>query len=355
MTITENIDGLREGAANCVLDCGGVRKGQSLFVVSERGAVEESVVDAIVAAGQGAGAKVSVVWGDAISKQTPDTIPDAVLAAYRDADVLISHYPSLQREALVPHFPSETRVRVPNRARTVAMLASDWARFPYSLQRAIAGRLDELMAPSKDWRITTPAGTDVTGTFGAAGGVVGAAFFVDTDEGRARRNFPGGVHSPRSCQALDGVIVCEYLDNVPMSPADQALAIEIAGSCIRHSDGGTAATRGLIVGSMNRDDGYIDSWHGGVHPRTLVPVSRAQNARQWFSYCHCSPDSLHFHLGRGFETTNIGVFGQTLTVAGQVIYDQGRLVTENDPVMGDAISRAGIDNVMLSNLTLQRW
>lgn len=348
------MDDLAAGAANCVLDCAGTRAGQSLYVVSEKDAVEEAVVTAIAAAGAQAGAKVTLVWDDPISKEAPDAIPASVLAAYRDADVLVSHYPSLKREALVPHFGSETRVRVPNRARTAAMLGSDWARFPYGLQRAIATRLDALMVPGKTWRITSSAGTEVTGTFGEAGGTVGAAFFVDTgDEGRARRNFPGGVHSPRTCAVMDGVIVCEYLDNVTMSPDDPSLVIDLAGGSVRSVRGGDAAGRARA--SIEVSDGYIDSWHAGVHPRTMVPVSRRDNARAWFSYSHCSPEILHFHLGRSYDTTNVAVFHQTLEVDGTVLYDGGRLAVEADEVMAAAVARANVTADMLVNRDATRW
>ena len=347
-------DDLQAGAVNCVTDCGGIRAGQSLYVVSQRGAVEEAVVAAIAAAGELAGGRVTLVWDDPIPKDSPDAIPPAVLAAYRDADVLVSHYPSLKRESLVPHFGGETRVRVPNRARTAAMLASDWARFPYGLQRAIAGRLDALMSPGKDWRITSPAGTDVSGTFGEAGGKVGAAFFVDAgEEGRARRNFPGGVHSPRTCAAMEGVIVCDYLDNVAMAPDDPPLEIGLAGGAVRSVRGGDAA--GGARAAVEASDGFIDSWHAGVHPRTLVPVARRDNARSWFSYSHCSPEILHFHLGRSYDTTNVAVFGQTLDVAGTVLYRDGRLMTGADDVIAEAVARAGIPAGMLETRAVAAW
>ena len=129
---------LEAGAANCVIDCAGAGPGTRLFVVSETGAVDEAVADAIAAAGREAGARVESLWVDPIPKATPDAIPDAALAAYGEGDIVVSHFPSLTREALHPHFPGETRVRVPNRARSAALLGSDWARFPYSVQRACA-------------------------------------------------------------------------------------------------------------------------------------------------------------------------------------------------------------------------
>jgi hypothetical protein len=345
-------DELTQGAANCVLDCAGVQAGQSLCVVNETGAVEEEVVEAIAATAAAAGAKVSIVWAPPIPKDAPDAIPPDVLTAYRDADILIVHYPSLKREALVAHFGSETRVRVPNRARTADLLSSDWARFPYGLQRLIAARLDVLMAPGRNWRVTTPAGTDVAGTFGTAGGAVGDAFFVDSDDGRARRNFPGGVHLPRSCDALDGVIVCEYLDNVDMASTNAPLVIELADGQVRDVKGGDGEGEARAV--ITASDGHIDSWHAGVHPRTRVPTTRGQNARQWFSYSHCSPDILHFHLGRSHETTNVAVFGQTLEVGGQLLYDAGQLVI-TDGQIAAAIADSGIETDMFKSRDIGHW
>ena len=191
---------LEAGAVNCVIGCAGVGKGTRLFVVSERGAVEEEVAESIIKMGGEAGAAVESLWVEPIPKETPDAISESILRAYRDGDIVISHLPSLTREALHPHFPSEPRVRVPNRARTAALLSSDWARFPYAVQRAIAECLEDHMVPGRCWRITSPAGTDLRGVFDGAGGEVGAAFFVDSGEaGRARKNFPGGVHDPRAC------------------------------------------------------------------------------------------------------------------------------------------------------------
>jgi hypothetical protein len=334
---------LEAGAANCVIDCAGVGKATRLFVVSETGAVEPEVHDAIAAAGRDAGAAVETVWVEPIPKDTPEAIPEPALAAYGEADILISHFPSLTREALFPHFPSEARVRVPNRARTKELLGSDWARFPYSVQRAIAELLEDRMAPGRSWRITSPAGTDVRGTFAAqAGGEVGAAFFVDAGEaGRARKNFPGGVHDPRSSSELEGVIVVEYMDHVPQAEDDPALAIEVRDCRIARITGGAAD--GKMREALERSDGWIDSWHAGVNPQTIAPVGRPANGRAWFGFSHCSPEIMHYHLGRTHETTNLASFGHTLVVDGETLYEDGALAPAilKDPVVAAAIAKAG--------------
>jgi hypothetical protein len=352
---------LEAGAANCVIDCAGAGRGMRLFVVSERGAVDDTVAETIAAAGRDAGATVESLWVDPIPKATPDAISDAVLDAYREGDIVISHFPSLTREALHPHFPGEMRVRVPNRARTEALLGSDWARFPYSVQRAMAERLEEKMAPGLAWRITSPAGTDLKGVFGGAGGPggpggeVGAAFFVEGEQGRARKNFPGGVHDPRACAALHGVIMVEYMDNVEQSPDDPPLRVEVKDCRITEITGG--AGDGKLRDAIAASDGWIDSWHAGVNPRTVSPVERQDNGRGWFGYSHCSPAIMHYHLGRSHETTNLASFGHSLSVDGEILYEDGALAPAilGDPVVAGAIKAAGMSTDMLATKALGVW
>jgi hypothetical protein len=343
---------LEAGAANCVIDCAGAGRDTRLFVVSETGAVDETVADAIAAAGRDAGATVETLWIEPIPKATPDAIPEAALAAYREGDIVVSHIPSLTREALHPHFPGETRVRVPNRARSAALLGSDWARFPYSVQRAIAELLEEKMAPGRAWRITSPAGTDLRGVFAGTGGEVGAAFFVAGEQGRARKNFPGGVHDPRACAALDGVIIVEYMDHVDQAEDDPPLRVEVKDCRITDITGG--AEDGKLRDAITASDGWIDSWHAGVNPRTESPVERQDNGRSWFGYSHCSPAIMHYHLGRSHETTNLASFHHSLSVDGEILYQDGALgpaILDNAAV-ATAIKAAGIAEDMLATKAL---
>ena len=344
---------LKSGAENCVVECGGVTGRTRLFVVSEHGAVDEAVVDAIVSAGRDAGARVETVWGERIPKEAASSVPTEVLAAYREADVIVSHYPSLKREVLFDFFGSENRVRVPNRARSTRLLCSEWARFPYAVQRTVAERMDELMKPGLRWQITSPGGTDLTGTFAVGAGEVGAAFFVDHGEGRARRNFPGGVHSPRNCINVNGVMVVEYMDGVVQTAEDEPLRLEVKDGRVVGVSGGDPA--GKARASIEASDGCIDSWHAGVNPRTEVPVNRNENANEWFNFSHCSPAVMHFHLGRTHATTNLAFFDQTLVVDDVKLYEDGDLVVYNDNAIGTAIKRANLGSEMLRKKDFLRW
>ena len=183
---------------------------------------------------------------------------------------------------------------------------------------------------------------------------MGAAFFVDGGEvGRARKNFPGGVHDPRACAELDGVIIVEYMDNVPQSEDAPPLRLEIKDCRITAISGGGAD--GKLKSAIEASDGWIDSWHAGDNPRTVVPVARADNARSWFGFSHCSPGIMHYHLGRSHETTNLASFNHTLLVDGETLYADGQLAIYDDPTVSKAIKDSGMQEEMLTTRDLDLW
>ena len=254
------------GIQNCVATCARVERGQTVYIVTEEGAADPPVVEALATSARDRGGDVHVVSGPAIPKDRSDDIPPAVLDAYDRADVLFAHYPSLKREALHPRFPGEARVRVPNRARTVSLMSSEWAGFPYSVQRALATTLDTLSAPEKSWRITSPNGTDVKGTFGSRASTVAQAYFVEDEGGRARRNFPGGVHSPVVAVATEGVIVADHIAGFGGMPESMRLELK---------DGRVVSLEG---GDPRRVDARVAEKHGRLH-RLMARGRQSQDHR----------------------------------------------------------------------------
>jgi hypothetical protein len=335
------------GVQNCVVDCGGVQRGQTVYVVSEEGAVDGQVADSVAEWARDRGARVETVWGPKIPKERAEDIPADVLDAYAKADVLFSHYPSLKREVLQPHFPGEARVRVPNRARTVALMSSPWAAFPYSVQRAAAVTVDSLSSPGKAWRITSPNGTDVRGTFGSRDSAVAQAYFVEDEGGRARRNFPGGVHSPVMAVATEGVIVADHLAGFKQMNKEAPLTIELKQGRVVSINGGD--DEGTMIAALRRTDGFIDSWHAGVNPMTVVPIARSENPVEWYSYSHCSPTIVHFHVGRSNAPIDIACFNHSMSIDNQQIYKSGRLLIWDHPDVASAIKARNVPASMLEN------
>ncbi len=334
---------LFEGARNCAIDCAKIGRGTTVAIVSETG-TDANVVSAIADIARAAGAKVDVVWAEPHPKEKGAKIAPDVYAAFRDADVLVNHYHSLSRAALQDEFPAEARVRVPNRAITSALLGSSWARFPYGLQKALADSLEDRMAPGKRWRITSPGGTNLSGQFVEADSPLAQAYFqTDEDNNRARRNFPGGVHVPRISSDIQGTLVAEYVDG---APADMPpVRLTIRDGKVAAVEGGDA--EGRARARILESDGHIDSWHCGVNPKTVIPVERSANPRKWYSYAHCSPKMVHFHLGRTHSTINVACLDQTLEIEHAPIYENGMLMRIADRRVDQALEQYKLEEDVL--------
>jgi hypothetical protein len=69
----------------------------------------------------------------------------------------------------------------------------------------------------------------------------------------------------------------------------------------------------------------LDSWHAGTNPKTVCPVKRDDDPNSWWTYAHCSPTVLHFHLGRTHAPVNVATFNQTVYVDDRKIYEDGSL------------------------------
>jgi hypothetical protein len=335
------------GIKNCVEDCGTVQRGQIACVVSEEGAADKHVADALAELAKDRGATVEIIWGPKIPKDQPEKIPADVLNAYAEADVLFSHYPSLKREALHPHFPGEKRTRVPNRARTVDLMSTRWAAFPYSVQRAMAVTIDTISAPGKSWHITSPSGTDVRGTFGTPDSTVAQAYFVEEEGGRARRNFPGGVHSPVMAVATEGIIIADHIGGFGTMSKTNPIKLELRDSRVVSIEGGD--DEGRMLTALNKTDGFIDSWHAGVNPMTVVPYARVNNPVEWYSYSHCSPMIVHFHVGRSNAPIDAACFNQSITIERRKIYENGQLMLWDDPEVEQRIKASSMPADMLEN------
>jgi hypothetical protein len=314
---------LRKGATNCAVDCGRVGRGNQVYILNQKGAVEDVVSSAIEIIVESRDAKAKVVWADPIPKGS-DRLPPEVLDAYVDGDIVISHFPSLKRELLYQHVKPDTRSRVTNRALTGELLMSEWARFPYGLQLAIIRAIDTIISKGAEWRITSPAGTDVRGAIGASDSAVAQAYFArGDDDTRASRNFPGGVHTPLMSVGTEGLIVVDHANVRGGFRPSEPIHIELRDSRVTKISGGRDAT--AIIEELEKTDGYMDSWHAGTNPKTICPVTRDDDPAAWWTYAHCSPMVLHFHLGRTHAPVNIATFNQTVYVDGVKIYEDGRL------------------------------
>jgi hypothetical protein len=319
---------LQEGAKNCAVDCARVKRGNQVYIVNEVGAVDKEVSDVIQEIVEREQAKATVIWENPIAKGSTE-VPQHVLEAYTRGEVVISHFPSLKREALYSYVQGDTRPRATNRAVSVDLLQSEWARFPYSLQLVIIKTIDDILTQGKEWHITSPNGTDVKGKAGSLTSSVAQAYFArGEDDSRASRNFPGGVHTPLMSAETQGVIVVDHANVRGGFRPGEPVRIELKEGKVTGIQGGDDAR--TIIEELEKTDGYLDSWHAGTNPKTITPVKKDENPNSWWTYVHCSPTVLHFHLGRTHAPVNVAIFNQTVAIDGRKIYDQGKLALLNE-------------------------
>jgi len=336
---------IQDGAKNCVVDCARVKQGARVFIVNQKGAVDEEVSHAIRETVENEDARTTVIWENAIAKGGSE-VPQSLLQAYKEGDVVISHFPSLKREILHPHVQGDTRSRVTNRATFAELLQSEWARFPYSLQLAIIGTLDAILANAREWRITSPKGTDVRGKIGGVESTVAQAYFArGDDDSRASRNFPGGVHTPLMSSETEGVIVVDHANVRGGFRPAEPLRIELKDSRVTAIRGGDDA--GTIIKELEKTDGYLDSWHAGTNPKAILPVKKDEDPSAWWTFAHCSPTVLHFHLGRTHAPVNVATFNQTVYVDGRRIYDEGRLAILHETAIQTAAKNVATPGSLL--------
>jgi hypothetical protein len=328
---------IEEGARNCVADCAQVKRGNSVLILNQSGSVDSEVSNALAQAAKDSGAQIHVLWGEPIPK-SDETLPKTLIGALLASDVAIVTYPSLRREVLHPYIKDREVARSGNAARTTALMGSEWARFPYHLEDAIINRLDEIMEQAKLWRITTAEGTDIRGEFRGKESVIAGAYF-ERDDGNTRfsRSFPGGVHTPFNSGMVEGVIMVEHLSSLATQgnalALDRPFRIEVKGNEVVAIEEGEKGGEILRQQIEERKEGvyhFIDSWHAGTNPKTVVPWDRKKEPRVWWNYAHWSPLALHFHLGRSVNPITLCCFNQTVWVDGRKLYEDGKLAILDD-------------------------
>ena len=190
----------------------------------------------------------------------------------------------------------------------------------------------------------TPQGTDLQGEFAGKESVISGAYFErDDDNTRLSRSFPGGVHTPFNSTKISGVIVGEHLSGLAAPgnavAIEQPFRVEIEDNRIVSIGGEDQGARVLKREIEERAEGayhWVDSWHAGTNPKTIVPWERKKEPRVWWNYAHWSPLALHFHLGRTINPITLCCFQPTVSVDGRKVYEEGKLSMLEDI---DGVSR----------------
>ncbi len=323
---------IKQGAMNLVLDCTEVQNGERIAIVSERDRVNAGLPAYIVEAAEQAGAQAELLWVEAEAESfalTDDQVAvlssaDKVIASVRDTSPLRDSLKDTDVALLVWSLFTTVDDLKPE------SLASEHARYPWKLAKATYDRLEEMYVPGSRWRITTPSGTDLSGIFGDFS--ARATYREDLwDEWSGRsRTFHGSIHRPVASLEAQGVIAGQFTGGGRRIPVESSPIFVVEKNEIVTIEGDARAQpliaqyrRNLdaLVERFGKNAVLVDSWHGGTHPRAEPAQNLLGNACTQY---------MHFHLGR---TTGIPgdyisteISNHSLQIDGKPVYEHGKLL-----------------------------
>jgi hypothetical protein len=337
---------VREGARNLLVNCCEVKRGTELMIVNENGLVDPAVARIIEDEARALGARVHVLWADAI--EGPDAVPRTLLAAVAEADVtLLNHLMA----AVLRLVPFEGRgLKVMNPLTTWDQLGSEYARIPFQVSAEILKALAPQLAAAGDYQVTCPLGTDLRAPLHPKPAAPAA---VDSF---TLRTFPLSVTAVYSCLEASGRLAIRWVtpSTIRVMKAkgvilpSPVLATLEQGRMVDF-DGEPAAVDALrryldTAGAEIRKDGYIvNSWHMGTHPACFTHLRPQDDLFGWILHAHGNPRLAHFHAigeappGEG----SIPLLDPTVRFGGKTLWEHGRLLLADDPAFRARIAAWG--------------
>src|SRR6266545_6598536 len=337
-------DRAREGVQNLVKGGAQGQEGEQVPLPKEIRQLDPDIADLVAEAVKAAGAEYHVLWGETIERGRKD-IPSVLLGVFLAADKVIANY-SLNRAALDPHIRGKGIVQINNGCRTAQQMSTPHATFHWGMVKTIYSRLEEIFSEGERWRITSPAGTDISGQVGKGSDVADAYFAAEAEASRFIRVFPGEVYTPVGSVGAEGKIVTEYINMRDAVPWEHPAVLTVRDNKIVKVEGGDEAKRFEAemqdnVKRFGENAAVIDSWHGGMNPKARVPTPDNRALQGATS----GGAMMHFHAGRTLDPVSAGILFHTIEVDGRKLYERGKLLILDDPKIQEAAHRHGIEDL----------
>lgn len=291
------------GARNLLENCVKLEAGEKVLLVSEEhglGYFDDNVPLKIAEVAREMGATVLTL--STSRADGPDDVPEALGAAMQHVDhtIFMSRIGDQMRFRKLPGKCSKTMIY----SLDENILASDANLFPHSFMKEAVGKFNSRMAQRKTWRVTCPAGTDVSGQLPQSSGASdpsSSSFTVNL--------FPICVHRPVPAATMNGVIVLNrfvtgtnthkyspevfHLDSPVTATVENGHVVDLQGDPTT-VDGFRAHSK-MVAGLFNLDETQIHSWHAGLNPGTIYSGKASENPVRWNGMIFGSPRHLHFH------------------------------------------------------------
>lgn len=324
--------GLRPGINNMLRQCGGLKPGERVLILSEgedASHYDPGLAPEVAAAARAMGLDVDLVEMPFSPLATPP--PPAVMQAIARADTAVF----LARRGDQLRFDpvlAQTRPVICY-ALDRAMMASSFGRADHRGMVQLLALVNAALEQARHIRVTCPLGTDFEGP--------GARFAGPSGEVTVRR-FPLSVFTPVPAGEYAGTIaVAGFLTGTGRTyyqpydlPLSDVLNIRFQGNRILGFSGAdacaAAAHYGRLGAALREDCSFVHSWHAGLHPGCSYDREAGANIARWGGGAFGNPRVLHFHTCGTAPPGEISlnVIDPTIRADGLALWEDGWLHPE---------------------------
>lgn len=344
---------LLAGARNCAINYGGVKEGDQVVILAGFAPnVDEIVVKALAAVCTEAGAEVQIVFTKRLLNTWWESLSPAVRAAIGAADVVLQCVTSIGKTHLLDLMLNNKTRRIRNYATDMVLMCSDWARWPVEVQDMVELKVNGRLKSSNEYRITTPAGTDVAGRIAKTI----RPWRVDNKRsGGMNVSFPPSVFRAQESEGANGVIAVQGTYpwgarryGLPETYFESPVMLTVENNYVTNVAGGWEADRYRQAIEDNASKigeraYWIDSWHSGMSPKAFTSFAPKTDADRWDHVMHNHENWFHFHVGglsvkdtsgdahQHVEHINAVGRNSTVYLDGEIMAVNGRLWIWDDP------------------------
>jgi 2,5-dihydroxypyridine 5,6-dioxygenase len=386
-TVARNVafsNNLLKGARNLAFNCGGVTEGMNVLILNLINdpvcPVDDDVVHALATVCQEVGAHPQILYGTGMEKEWWDDPNPIILGAFRAADLVINNAGSIGRPLRVVRdmMFREGIPMIRNMATSTGSLSSPWALFPFELSEEIIFRAGSRVDAATSWRVTSPNGTDISGTYAPpSGSQSGMGKYATRRRSTKNRPFPQGCLTPMTSVGANGVIVSDRTipreaRHLGVDPFQWSEPVRFTyeNNRLTHLEGGFEAD--VLRDFFTTTQGHIgelawnlSSFHAGINPKARLNASPAAEPELAHRFVHNNPNCLHFHLGGSKEVEefdypymvhiSVEVEESTFYLDGEVFYDKGHFTVLDEPEIRELAAKYGDPDHLLRVEALPRF
>jgi hypothetical protein len=370
------------GARNCIVDCGQIKKGTNVLILSLIGdasnPVDDHAVQALATVAQEQGASVQILSATGMEKGWWDEVSPIVLGAFEKADVVVNNTISIGRPVKAIRtamFAGKGITMIRNMATLTDVLSSEWATFPFALSDEITRRVGQRLDAAKTWRVVHHNGTDISGIIGPAPTIgTGHKKYGEYRTQGRNRPFPQGCFNPLTSEGANGIIIFDRTlpwearhIGAPELKFSQPLKVTVENNQMTHFEGGPEADayrnfyEGLVP-HLGQDAWNVSGWHCGIHPKAKIYDAPERSPDFYHRGLHNHPSVLHFHLGGSIGKEynypfmwhlSSEVDHASVYLDGEPLYSKGHLTVLDDPELREIARRFGDPDQLLREVDIQ--